>query len=80
MEAFITAQPIHLKGVCALCHKHSEVGMFHVKEKGKVEGTFTNRGNYICQDSQSCNNHLTSIEKVYEFVDRLRGHSFKARV
>lgn len=66
-------QPSSQKGICALCNRHEPVGMFLVKEKGKVQGTFTNRGNYICQDSDICNHNLTSLDKLYDFADRLKG-------
>ncbi|MEL4029158.1 FusB/FusC family EF-G-binding protein [Caldifermentibacillus hisashii] len=65
-------QPMNQKGVCAICHRHSEVGMFSVREKGKAFGTFINRGNFICTDSQECNNNLISLEKLYDFVDNIQ--------
>jgi hypothetical protein len=61
--------PSNQKGVCSLCNSHKEVGMFLAKEKGKEQGTFKTRGNYICYDSKSCNESLTSLDKLYEFVD-----------
>lgn len=60
------------KGICALCNGLEEVGMFLAEIKGKEQGTFTKRGNYICRDSQKCNENLTSLDKLHEFVERLK--------
>ncbi|WP_458412945.1 FusB/FusC family EF-G-binding protein [Schinkia sp. CFF1] len=60
------------KGICALCNGLGEVGMFLGEIKGKEQGTFTKRGNYICTDSQKCNENLTSLEKLNDFVGLLK--------
>jgi len=65
-------QSMNQKGVCAICNRHGDVGMFSVKEKGRAQGTFVSRGNLICTDSQACNNNLISLEKLYEFVDNIQ--------
>ncbi|CAG9613606.1 hypothetical protein BACCIP111899_02825 [Bacillus rhizoplanae] len=67
-----TFQSINKKGICALCHGHEEVGMFLVEIKGDVPGTFVKKGNYICQDSIACNQNMTSLDKLYDFIERLR--------
>ncbi|KMY53297.1 ferrous iron transporter A [Bacillus sp. FJAT-27231] len=61
------------KGICALCNGYEEIGMFIAEVKGKrtEKGTFTKRGNYICQDSEKCNQNLTSLDKLQDFVERL---------
>ncbi|WP_328824158.1 FusB/FusC family EF-G-binding protein [Metabacillus schmidteae] len=64
--------PSNQKGVCSICNSHKEVGMFLAKVKGKEQGTFKTRGNYICHDSQSCNKNLTSLDKLNNFVDLLK--------
>lgn len=61
------------KGICTLCNSLGEVGMFLAEIKGKDLGTFTKRGNYICSDSQKCNENLTSLVKLTDFVKRLKG-------
>ncbi|MBS4172678.1 FusB/FusC family EF-G-binding protein [Bacillus sp. FJAT-49736] len=61
------------KGVCVLCQRHSEIGLFMSEIKGKVQGTYTRRGNYICQDSIKCNENLTSLSKLEEFITLLKG-------
>ncbi|WP_033828799.1 FusB/FusC family EF-G-binding protein [Bacillus andreraoultii] len=65
-------QSMNKKGVCAICNRHGEIGMFSIKEKRKGDGTFISRGNFICTDSQECNNHLMNLEKLYEFVDNIQ--------
>ncbi|MUK88940.1 elongation factor G-binding protein [Ornithinibacillus sp. L9] len=59
------------KGICAICNHHEEVGLFLAKEKGNVQGTFTKRGNYICVDSEKCNQNITSLDKLHGLVERL---------
>ncbi|SFH46124.1 hypothetical protein SAMN04487776_11731 [Priestia megaterium] len=38
--------------------------MFMTEAKGDIKGTYIKRGNYICQDSESCNHNLTEKDKV----------------
>jgi len=68
-----TYTPITKKGVCMLCNHHSEVGLFMSETKGKIQGTFVRRGNYICQDSLKCNENLISLSKVEDFIMLLKG-------
>lgn len=67
-----TFQSINKKSICSLCHKHEEVGMFLVEIKGDVPGTFVKKGNYICKDSIVCNQNMTSLDKLDDFIERLR--------
>ncbi|MEN2766905.1 FusB/FusC family EF-G-binding protein [Ornithinibacillus xuwenensis] len=60
------------KGICAICNGYEEVGMFLAEKKGKVQGTFTKKGNYICRDSEVCNQNITSLDNLQEFVDRIK--------
>lgn len=60
---------INKKGICAICNHHEELGMFVSKVKGSSIGTFTTKGNYICVDSQKCNNNLTSMKKLHDFFE-----------
>ena len=38
-----------VRGICAICNRHSDVGLFTTSIKGQVVGTFTNHSNYIVQ-------------------------------
>ncbi|AZU62687.1 FusB/FusC family EF-G-binding protein [Neobacillus mesonae] len=60
--------PINKKGICAVCNKLEEVGLFLTEKKGTIQGTFTKKGNYICQNSHKCNQNLTSLEKLNDFL------------
>ena len=63
-----TCKPLNKKGICVLCNKIEEVGLFMTEKKGTVQGTFTKRGNYICLDSQKCNHNLITLDKLDEFL------------
>ncbi|WP_163102499.1 FusB/FusC family EF-G-binding protein [Peribacillus alkalitolerans] len=60
------------KGICALCNRFEELGMFISETKGSVQGTFIKRGNYICQDSQKCNQNMINLEKLHAFIDHIK--------
>jgi hypothetical protein len=61
------------KGICALCNRHEQVSMFLSLVKGKMsgEGAYIKRGNYICQDSEKCNQNLITLDKLHEFIELL---------
>lgn len=65
--------PVSKKGICTLCNRHEEVGLFMSETKGAVQGTYIRRGNYICKDSQKCNENLISLEKLEDFITLLKG-------
>ncbi|WP_252183668.1 FusB/FusC family EF-G-binding protein [Rossellomorea vietnamensis] len=60
------------KGVCTICNSIREIGMFITESKAAANGTYRNRGNYICQDSQACNRSLQSEEKLTAFIQHLQ--------
>ncbi|WP_144511864.1 FusB/FusC family EF-G-binding protein [Bacillus sp. FJAT-22090] len=61
------------KGICTLCNRFEEIGMFTSAAKGTTQDAFIKRGNYICQDSQECNHNITSLDKLHDFVELLIG-------
>ena len=63
-----TFNPINKRGNCTICNKYGDLGLFMTKTKGKVEGTFTQRGNYICKDSITCNQNIMSLDKLHDFI------------
>ena len=67
-----TFKDANQKGICALCNGYEEIGMFIVEVKGTEKGTFTKRGNYICRDSEKCNHNLTSLDKLQDFIGRIK--------
>lgn len=58
------------KGICSLCNRHGEIGLFMSTVKTGTE-TFISRGNYICKDSQICNENITRLDKLDDFVETL---------
>jgi hypothetical protein len=64
--------PSSKKGICTLCGGHNQVGLFMSETKGASLGTYTSRGNYICQDSMKCNESLTSLDKLDGFIELLK--------
>ncbi len=58
-------------GICTVCNQHAKVGMLLVSKKGADLGTYTKRGNYICEDSGSCNESLSDLNKFTDFVNNL---------
>lgn len=60
------------QGICTVCNRHSDVGMFIAKTKGSTQDQFIKRGNYICQDSGACNENTDSLERLAKFVRRLQ--------
>lgn len=68
-----TFSNISQKGICTLCNRHEQVSMFlsEVKGRSSVDGTYIKRGNYICRDSEKCNQNMTSREKLHEFIELL---------
>lgn len=68
-----TFKPLGKKGICAICNKFEETGMFLTEIKGSQLGTYTKKGNYICQDSRKCNENLISLENLHDFIGRLKG-------
>lgn len=61
------------KGICAICNRFEEIGMFTSAVKGATQDAFIKRGNYICQDSKKCNDNLITLDKLNEFVDLIKG-------
>ncbi|KUF37402.1 MULTISPECIES: elongation factor G-binding protein [Lysinibacillus] len=60
-----------VRGICAICNRHADVGLFTTSIKGQVVGTFTSHSNYICADSKTCNEHVTDMNKTVEFFERI---------
>lgn len=59
-------------GICTVCNQHAKVGMLLVSKKGTDMGTYTKRGNYICEDSAACNEALSDLDKFTNFVHNLK--------
>ncbi|MBB5180279.1 hypothetical protein HNQ44_001707 [Planomicrobium koreense] len=60
------------KGVCAICNRHSEVGLFTARTKSSGQDQFVKRGNYICMDNAVCNRNINTLERLSDFTARLQ--------
>ncbi|KGR77874.1 FusB/FusC family EF-G-binding protein [Ureibacillus manganicus] len=58
-------------GICLVCNHHAKVGLLLVSKKGTQLGTYTRKGNYICENSDTCNEELTDFSRLKAFVDNL---------
>ncbi|MET3320939.1 UNVERIFIED_ORG: hypothetical protein ABIC97_004040 [Peribacillus simplex] len=67
-----TIKPSNKKGICAICSRFEELGMFMSETKGTVQGTFIKKGNYICLDSLKCNQNITTLDKLNDFIVRIK--------
>jgi Elongation factor G-binding protein, N-terminal/FBP C-terminal treble-clef zinc-finger len=61
-----------IKGLCTICHSFSEVGLFVSQSKKSSQGTFVKKGNYICRDSKECNGKLKDLDKLDDFIERVK--------
>ncbi|MDH6363235.1 hypothetical protein M2139_000345 [Enterococcus sp. PF1-24] len=60
------------KGICSICQKTSSVALFLATTKASSDGTYTKKGNYICQDSSSCNHQLSDYQQFQDFIQLVR--------
>ena len=60
------------KGVCAICNRHSEVGLFTARTKSSSQDQFVKRGNYICTDNAVCNRNINALERLAAFAARIQ--------
>ncbi|MFD9628578.1 FusB/FusC family EF-G-binding protein [Peribacillus muralis] len=67
-----TIKPANKKGICAICSRFEEIGMFMSETKGTAQGTFIKKGNYICLDSMKCNQNITTLDKMNDLIARLK--------
>lgn len=59
------------KGICTICNTFGSIGFYMSESKSSARGTFVKKGNYICQDSDECNEKLKSKEKLDDFIHRI---------
>ncbi|WP_203362903.1 FusB/FusC family EF-G-binding protein [Bacillus sp. REN10] len=65
-----TFSPVTKKSICAICHQYEEVGLFMTEVKGPQPGTFVKRGNYICQNQETCNKNIQTLDQLQAFIAR----------
>ncbi|MFI8688268.1 FusB/FusC family EF-G-binding protein [Rossellomorea sp. NPDC077527] len=59
------------KGICTICHSFGSIGFYMSESKKSAHGTYVKKGNYICQDSDECNEKLKDKEKLEDFIERI---------
>ena len=64
-----------IKGVCALCRQHQSLSLFTTKEKGQIEGTYKKYSQYICADTEKCEQGIDTEEKLYSFMETVKPRS-----
>lgn len=64
-----TLEPNAHKGICAICQMTSEISAFSVKGKVSKEGNYLTKGNYICHDSDKCNQQINQLADLQRFVE-----------
>ncbi|MEC3885409.1 elongation factor G-binding protein [Halobacillus litoralis] len=65
-------KPLRQKSICSLCHEHEKVGMFTATFKGENKEETISRGNYICHNSQKCNQNIQSRQPLESFIKRMQ--------
>ncbi|MFC4653202.1 FusB/FusC family EF-G-binding protein [Lactococcus nasutitermitis] len=60
------------KNICSICQQTSQVTQFLAVTKSKADGTYTKQGNYICLDSEKCNQQMQTIEGLEKFIETIR--------
>lgn len=56
-----------LKGICSICNRHSDVGLFTAKTKGPGQDNYIKRGNYVCVDNEVCNRYINNTIETPKF-------------
>lgn len=67
-----TYEETNVKQICAICNRLTNVCMFMTKTKGESIGTYTKKGNYICQDADNCNHSIVDLDKLYRFIENIK--------
>ena len=67
-----TYEESNVKQFCSICNRLTNAYMFLTKTKGEIPGTYTKKGNYICQDAEDCNEHVWSLDRLDGFVDTIK--------
>ncbi len=60
------------QGICTVCNQHAKVGLLLVSKNGTQLGNYTKKGNYICENSDTCNKALSEFSRLQNFVTNLR--------
>lgn len=59
-----------IKGICTFCRKHATTRLFTTKKKG-LSDAYVKNSQYICVDAKQCNENLTTLHTIDEWIDDL---------
>ncbi|WP_239618762.1 FusB/FusC family EF-G-binding protein [Cohnella mopanensis] len=64
--------PINKQGYCFICNKQEELALFSALSKKRPEKSspdyYKTVGNYLCTDSQACNENMTDLSALERFI------------
>ncbi|MFC0215449.1 FusB/FusC family EF-G-binding protein [Paenibacillus chartarius] len=68
---------LNKKSVCSLCNRHEEVALFSAVSKSRPANAspdyYKAFGNYVCVHSEACNNNITDVAPLEDFLRRIVG-------
>ncbi|RWZ60175.1 elongation factor G-binding protein [Halobacillus fulvus] len=64
--------PSRRPGMCTICREYEDVGTFTTTKKSQEGNEVISRGNYICQNSETCNQNIKSLKHLNHFISRQR--------
>lgn len=66
--------PLHKKGYCLFCNRQQELAFLNVKTKPELAAAdnLASVGQYVCMDSQGCNQSITDIGALERFILSVR--------
>ncbi|MEK3723233.1 FusB/FusC family EF-G-binding protein [Paenibacillus sp. FSL H8-0034] len=71
--------PMNKKSNCFLCNRHEEVALFSAISKWKPANAspdyYRAIGNYLCVNSDTCNNNITDVTTLEKFIYDIVGQS-----
>jgi len=71
--------PAHKKGVCFLCNRHESVALVTSVIKSKPANAspdyYKAIGNYMCMNSDTCNQNITDVSTLEKFFREILGKS-----
>lgn len=63
--------PQTVKGFCNICNTESDVSLFLNKSKTGSDDRYTKKGDYICRDSEKCNQQISDIGRFHQFINKI---------
>ncbi len=64
---------LNKESLCSFCHRHGQVAFITTITKARKLNNpdyYKAIGNYVCFDSSTCNQHMTSVEVLESFLEK----------